>query len=55
MSDLIAKLREMRATTVKRIAGELARDEAWASWLPLLAQVEVAIRAVEAVEAEGED
>ena len=43
----------MRASTVKTMTDELARDEGWASWLPLLAQIEVAIRAVEAVEEEG--
>ena len=55
MSDLLDKLHEMRATTVKTMADGLAKDEGWAGWLALLAQVEAAIRAIEAVEEEGED
>ena len=53
MSDLATHLRAMRAELVEHMAGALAADGNWHSWLPLLAQVETAIRAVEAVTEEG--
>ena len=53
MRDLIARLRDLRAELVERMAGALAADGNWHAWLSLLAQVETAIRAVEAVTEEG--
>ena len=49
MPELAAHLRDLRAELVGRMARELAADGDWHSWLPLLAQVETAIQAVEAV------
>ena len=49
MTELAIHLRAQRAELVERMAVELAADGAWHAWLPLLAQVEVAIRAVGAV------
>ena len=54
MSELAAHLRGLRADLVERMAGALAADEDWHVWLPLLAQVETAIQAVEAVMSERE-
>ena len=54
MPELIAHLRAMRAELVETMAGALASDGDWHAWLPLLAQVEAAIRAVEAVMRERE-
>ena len=53
MSELAAHLRAMRTELVGTMASELAADGDWHAWLPLLAQVETAIRAVEAVTEEG--
>ncbi len=53
MTELAARLRAMRAELVERMASELAADRGIHSWLPLLAQVETAIQAVEAVVEEG--
>ena len=39
----------MRAELVGRMAQEFECEGDWFAWLPLLAQVETAIRAVEAV------
>ena len=47
------KLRAMRAELVETLGSEIAVDREIHSWLPLLAQVETAIRAVEAVEGES--
>ena len=47
MPELIAQLRAMRAELVGAMADDA--EGAWHAWLPLLAQVEMAIRAVEAV------
>ena len=52
MPELIAHLRAMRSELVETMANEIAADGDWHAWLPLLAQVETAIRAVEAVESE---
>ena len=49
MPELAARLRTMRAKLVDTMANELAADGDWHSWVPLLAQTELAIRAVEAV------
>ena len=48
MTELAARLRAMRAELVETIVAELAAEGDWHAWLPLLAQVETAIRAVEA-------
>ena len=50
MPELIARLRAMRADLVEAMADDLAAEGAWHVWLPLLAQVEIAIQAVRAVE-----
>ncbi len=58
MDELLDKLHEMRAMTVVSMVGAQRHDSGWASWMPLLAQVQTAITAVEAlqaIEAEGED
>ncbi len=49
MPELIAQLRAMRAELVETMASELAADGDWHAWLPLLAHVQGAIQAVEAV------
>ncbi len=49
MPELIARLRALRAELVENMAGALAADDNWHTWLPLLAQVETAIQAIEAV------
>ena len=54
MADLAAHLRALRAELVETMAGALAAGGNWHGWLPLLAQVEAAIRAVEAVMEERE-
>ena len=53
MPELNTHLRTMRAELVETMANELAAEGNWYAWLPLLAQVETAIRAVEAVESES--
>ena len=53
MVELAARLRSLRTELVETMAGALASDGDWHAWLPLLAQVEVAIKAVEAVAEEG--
>ncbi len=58
MDELLDELRAMRVTVVVSMVGELRRDNAWAQWMPLLAQVQAAITAVvelQAIEAGGED
>ena len=47
MPELAARLRTMRAELVETMASALAADGDWAAWLPLLAQVETALQAVE--------
>ena len=54
MSELIERLQTMRAGLVGQMAVSLEHEENWHTWLPLLAQVEAAIQAVEAVMEEGE-
>ncbi len=49
MPELATRLRIMRAELVETMAGALAGDGDWHAWLPLLAQVQGAIQAVEAV------
>ncbi len=49
MSELGARLRALRAELIGAMASELAADDDWHAWLPLLAQVETAVQAVEAV------
>ena len=53
MPELAAHLRDLRAELTATMASELAADRGIHSWLPLLAQVEAAIQAVEAVMEEG--
>ena len=55
MTELITRLRAMRAELADTMASESAADRCVYSWLPLLAQVETAIRAIEAIEGERED
>ena len=52
MAELIAHLRALRAELAETMAHELAADRGIHSWLPLLAQVQVALLAIEAVEKE---
>ncbi len=54
MAELAARLRALRAELVDTMAHELAAEGDWHAWLPLLAQVETAIQAVEAVMEESE-
>ncbi len=54
MPELATRLRIMRAELVETMAGALAGDGDWHAWLPLLAQVQGAIQAVEAVMRERE-
>ena len=49
MLELAAHLRAQRADLVERMANALAADGDWHGWLGLLAQVQVALQAVEAV------
>ena len=49
MSALLERLVAMRAELVGTMAGALEAEESWSEWLPLLAQIEVAIRAVRIV------
>ena len=49
MPELITRLRAMRTELVERMAAELAAEGDWYCWLALLAQVETAIQAVQAV------
>ena len=53
MAELIAHLRALRAELVGTMAGALAADGDWHSWVPLLAQTETALKAVEAIAGEG--
>ena len=53
MPELAARLRALRADLVETMAGELTADGNWQTWMSLLAQVEAAIQAVEAVMEEG--
>ncbi len=54
MPELATRLRTMRAELVETMAGALAGDGDWHAWLPVLAQVQGAIQAVEAVMRERE-
>ncbi len=54
MPELIERLRAMRAELVETMASELAADGGWHVWPPLLARVQGAIQAVEAVMGERE-
>ena len=54
MLELITSLKTQRAELVATMANEIAAEGTWHAWLPLLAQVEAAIRAVEAVMEERE-
>ncbi len=54
MPELATRLRIMRAELVETMAGALAGDGDWHAWLPLLAQVQGAVQAVEAVMRERE-
>ena len=54
MPELVTHLRSMRAELVETMAREVAAEDDWHAWLPLLAQVETAIQAVEAVMRERE-
>ena len=51
MNELLARLCAMRVELIGTMADALATDSDWAAWLPLLAQVQTAIEAVEAVRA----
>ncbi len=53
MPELAAHLRTLRADLVETMAAELAADGNWLTWMPLLAEVQVALQAVEAVMEEG--
>ena len=53
MPELIARLRAQRADLVELMASELQADGDWHAWLSLLAQVQVALQAIEAVMEEG--
>ena len=54
MSALLDRLTAMRTELVETMAAAVEADEDWHSWLPLLSQIEVAIRATRIVEAERE-
>ncbi len=54
MAELAAHLRALRAELVETMAGALAGHGDWHAWLPLLAHVQGAIQAVEAVMGERE-
>ncbi len=49
MPELLARLQTMRSELVETMASALAADGDWHAWLPLLAQVQVCIQAIEAV------
>ena len=49
MPELIVHLRALRVELVERMASELAADANWHTWIPVLAEVETALRAVETV------
>ena len=53
VAELRRKLAALRADLVGRMAVRLEHESDWYAWLPLLAQVETVIRAVEAVAEEG--
>ena len=55
MLELIERLRAMRAELVEAMASELTADGDWHVSLPLLARVQGAIQAVEAVMGEREN
>ena len=55
MPELAAHLRSLRAELVETMVAELAADGDWHGWLGLLATVETAIQAVEAVIEERAD
>ena len=54
MSELLTRLVAMRAELVDTMAAALEAEENWHEWLPLLAQVEVCVRAVRIVETDQE-
>ena len=53
MPELATHLKTLRAELVETMARELAADRGIHSWLSLLAQVQGALQAVEAVMEEG--
>ncbi len=55
MPELAVHLCALRARLVETMASALVGDGDWHAWLPLLAQVEIAIQAVEAVMGEHEN
>ena len=52
MSELLDRLTAMRAELVGAMTAGVDADGDWHSWLPLLSQVEISIRAVRIVETE---
>ena len=54
MPELIERLQTMRANLVEQMANEIAADGDWHAWLPLLAQVQVCIQAVEALDSDAQ-
>ena len=53
MSALLERLTAMRAELVDTMTAGLDADPpSWSEWLPLLAQVEISVRAVRTVETE---
>ena len=53
MPELATCLRALRSELVGTMASALAAEGNWHAWLPLLAEVETAIQAVETVMEEG--
>ena len=53
MPELATRLQALRAELVNTMASELEADGEWRNWIPLLGQVETAIRAVGAVMGEN--
>ena len=54
MSELLTRLITMRAELVGTMTAAVEAEENWSEWLPLLAQIEVSIRAVRIVETDQE-
>ena len=52
MSVLLDRLVAMRVEVIDTMTAAVEADEDWHSWLPLLAQVEIAVRAVRIVDQE---
>ena len=55
MPELITRLRTMRADLAEQMATQLEHEGDWHAWLPLLAQVQVCIEAIEAVASDAQD